>query len=100
MKTWIRVRLDKDNYHRLYDRMRRHDIIKFLGGVCVRCGFSDYRALQIDHKHGGGIHEHRALHRSAFYKRVREHPEDYQILCANCNWIKRWEENETSIKNS
>lgn len=27
-------------------------------------------------------------------RRIIEHPDDYQLLCANCNWIKRHENSE------
>lgn len=67
-----------------------------LGGVCFRCGFSDVRALQIDHVAGGGTRELKAGSRGAYYKRVTEqaHTGKYQLLCANCNWIKRVENAE------
>ena len=60
-------------------------------------GCTDSRCLQIDHTRGGGYkdrvekgHTGRAL-----YKAVLEDQEDtYQLLCANCNWIKRVENKE------
>ncbi len=60
--------------------------------ACVRCGFSDIRALSIDHIDGGG-HEHRkSLRRGglSFYKWLLEnnYPEGYQTLCMNCQFIK------------
>ena len=65
-----------------------------LGGVCKRCGFGDIRALQIDHIDGGGNAE--SKDRSyLYYKRVAGAGAGrYQLLCANCNWIKRYENNE------
>lgn len=64
-----------------------------LGHVCCRCGFSDKRALQIDHVYGGGNQEHSEIKNvDKFLKKVLEDSEGlYQILCANCNWIKRAE---------
>jgi len=71
-----------------------------LGDKCIRCGFADKRALQIDHIHGGGCQEARtrgdwAVH----YARVLEWPDGklfatYQLLCANCNRIKMYENKE------
>lgn len=81
-------------YHNLIRYHERQEILKFLGGKCVKCGFSDYRALQIDHINGGGHAEHRELGHYKANKRVYEYPEDYQLLCANCNSIKRYENNE------
>lgn len=73
-------------------------IIEKLGGVCVGCGFSDVRALQIDHKNGGGVKELKTTGRLAYYYRVLRELNNgiirFQILCANCNWIKRHENNE------
>jgi len=67
-----------------------------LGNKCCKCGFDDVRALQIDHIHGGGTKETSSMSTVAFYKKViKEKGVNYQLLCANCNWIKRCENNET-----
>src|SRR3990167_6944100 len=60
---------------------------------CKKCGFSDIRALQIDHIDGGGSKHHKELDRSKsgrLYKWIIKNnfPSGFQILCANCNWIK------------
>lgn len=66
-----------------------------LGNKCVRCGFSDWRALQIDHVYGGGRKDRLGLSSRSFYKKILADDSDkYQILCANCNQIKRIENNE------
>jgi hypothetical protein len=67
-----------------------------LGGVCCRCGFADPRALQIDHVAGDGQGDRRLKRsRIAWYRAVREDAAGrFQLLCANCNWIKRWENGE------
>jgi hypothetical protein len=69
-----------------------------LGGKCVRCGFSDTRALQIDHVKGGGKYQSKLMGRAVYYRYVLAHLQDgeYQLLCANCNWIKRAENNEVA----
>lgn len=72
----------------------RLDALEALGGRCVRCGFDDLRALQIDHILGGGTKEHRTIGNSAVYRKVLAGEPGYQCLCANCNWIKRAENNE------
>lgn len=83
-------------------RALRQRAVDAMGGRCVRCGFDDYRALQFDHIHGGGIRE---LGGNGYKgsapepsKRMKaiiagERP-DLQLLCANCNWIKKSENNE------
>ena len=67
-----------------YRRKQRLAAIAILGGVCKKCGFSDVRALQIDHINGGGVKELKKVIRSVLNKENK-----YQLLCANCNWIKR-----------
>ena len=77
---------------------RRLEVIKKLGGKCARCGFSDKRALQIDHIKGGGSKENRKLGWLKMYKKILlDDGSNYQLLCANCNWIKR-NENREHIK--
>ena len=74
---------------------KRREFLDTLGGECQRCGFSDWRALQIDHVNSNG-HLERAenLGQSEYYRRILANPDDYMILCANCNWIKRYENGE------
>ena len=77
----------------------KKDILDFLGNKCVRCGFDDKRALQIDHVFGDGYKERKELGRSSiitrkFLNRIKSMPERYQLLCANCNWIKKHEDGE------
>jgi len=87
---------DRESYHRQYWAWRR-EIFQRLGEKCCRCGFSDSRALQIDHKNGGGSREWKARG----WKHLRtilENLNDYQILCANCNWIKRHERGEVNTR--
>ena len=66
---------------------------------CVRCGFSDVRALVIDHVNGGGRQEREVTFKGAMYKYYKHVQENiatgkYQLLCANCNTIKLFEEKE------
>lgn len=68
--------------------------INKLGGVCIRCSFSDIRALQIDHINGDGTIERKSLSPCKLYKLALNNPTKYQVLCANCNWIKRVENKE------
>jgi len=82
-------------------RKKRHEFIQAMGGCCDRCGFSDERALQVDHVNGGGSSEHKGLNRSttSYYKMVLKNTEKFQLLCANCQWIKRWENDECKGNN-
>lgn len=75
---------------------RREDVYTLLSPVCRRCGFTDRRALQIDHINGNGKSDRKQFTSQSLYlKHILEvSGEGYQILCANCNWIKRAENRE------
>ena len=67
----------------------RLDVVEALGAVCADCGYTDIRALEIDHVHDNGA-EHRKSGRGAsYYKSMLDHLDEYQVLCSNCNQIKR-----------
>ncbi len=76
--------------------LRRAAIIH-LGGECISCRNSDPRVLQIDHVLGDGAEERRNLAVSTMLRQVIDTlpGERYQLLCANCNWIKRTENDES-----
>lgn len=86
-------------YQRNLHHKLRAAIFASLGACCVHCGFLDKRALQIDHVNGGG-HDQRVTHGYGrgylkyILTQIKAGSTDYQILCANCNWIKRHEKNE------
>ena len=67
-----------------------------LGNKCVKCGFSDERALQFDHIIPIG--RKNRLSTTDFYYRYAKDitlaKTELQILCANCNWIKKVENDE------
>ena len=73
-----------------------------LGGKCIKCGFADSRALQIDHVNGGGWKEIKTIKGSyalfVLNSLLAGEKNKYQLLCANCNWIKRVENNEVRKK--
>lgn len=81
-----------------YLKSKRIQAIEILGNKCCKCGFDDIRALQIDHINGGGGKEIKSRGHYNMYKDIIETPllsySKYQLLCANCNWIKRYKNNE------
>jgi hypothetical protein len=82
-------------YASAYVARLRRETIAYLGGNCGRCGFDDERALQLDHINGGGASESKRLGVAAFYRQILDgRRPDIQLLCANCNWIKRAENHE------
>jgi hypothetical protein len=82
----------RDKYHIL-----RKTAFDILGGYkCNLCGFDDPRALQIDHINNDG-HEKRQGYRESgeilYNKIIETNGAGFQVLCANCNWIKKAEYN-------
>ena len=84
---------DNSERFRLARRKRRDDCYTAMGGKCVECGFNDYRALQVDHINGDGKKERHLQSRNDYYYNVLKSflagEKRYQLLCCNCNWIKR-----------
>lgn len=80
----------------------REEIHKLLGNKCANPYNIDHgeffafpECLQVDHVHGNGYEERHRFH--SFYSfqkhilaEIKAGSKDYQLLCANCNWIKRW----------
>jgi len=62
---------------------------------CTLCGFGDLRALSIDHIGGGGC-QHRMEIKIPIYRWLIKtgFPSGYQVLCMNCQFIKRVENKE------
>ena len=99
-------------YHREADRRRRQEILDHFGGACLWCGFDDPRALQIDHVFDDGADHRRSLSSTGrskntagkvqtMLRRMIRNGEDtsrFQLLCANCNWIKKDEAIDRGIR--
>jgi len=90
--------------HKTYRMRLREKMFELLGkkcsnphcliiGMCV-----DMRCLQIDHVNGNGSKEQKKMGLHGMYRYYVNHPDlakqKLQVLCANCNWIKRFERNE------
>jgi len=59
--------------------------------ACVECGFSDIRALSIDHiKNDGAKHRKSGILKIYNWLVENDYPEGYQTLCMNCQWIKKY----------
>ena len=76
-------------------REYKRKVFNHYGNKCS-CGFSDIRALQIDHINNNGAEERKSLGGQnfsgwRFYKYLidNNYPNGYQTLCANCNMIKQ-----------
>ena len=69
----------RDRQHEKREKLKKQ-------AQCARCGFDDYRVLEIDHiipKIKGGSNTQNNL----------------QILCANCHTIKTWHEDQANLTN-
>lgn len=80
---------------------QRNEILLLLGNKCVSCDFDDKRVLTIDHVFGGGTKERKSVgggYYSYVLKKIKNGTDEYQILCCNCNQIKKIENNEERFK--
>ncbi len=87
------------NGHDIYQRNNRYwkrklAIIESLGGKCVKCGFSDHRAIDINHidpstkvRPRGGQYTW-----SRRFKDWDANAGNLELLCANCHRLHTWEQ--------
>lgn len=108
-QRYLRQREDESRrYHEKY-LLAKEEIITLLGGKCVNpynllphpdwC--NDRACLQIDHKNGDGYKERKLYPykvMKTILEKIKAGSKDYQLLCANCNWIKRERNRETNRK--
>jgi len=98
-REWEKTYITKHGINRstLHTHILRFQIFQLLGDKCASCGITDKRVLQIDHINGGGMAEARknGMRGNKLYKHIIDtEGKGFQVLCANCNWIKRYEKNE------
>lgn len=99
-----RRKMTANGYDKQWRLNRKMKVLTFYGNSnkpeCVRCGFTDIRALSIDHINGGGTQERlknpTMRGQSVYYYLIKEkYPDGYQTLCMNCQFIKRVENGES-----
>lgn len=74
------------------ERILRDACFTLLGSICAVCGFSDKRALQFDHLANDGSNHRRQRGISGALRDIlKGEGKGYQVLCANCNWIRHLE---------
>jgi hypothetical protein len=106
-KYGVRARLPNGNNNPAYYRAKRKEfkrlVIDHYSNGTMACAdpfhkhlpndpfLADIRDLQIDHINGGGNKERKSHKGSTLFAWLIRHnyPEGYQVLCANCNWVKR-----------
>jgi hypothetical protein len=92
------ARKDKRGYYAKEGSQNKINIINhYTNGKmsCQRCGFADCRALSVDHINGGGK-QHLKEIGIKFHRWIikNNYPDGFQILCMNCQFIKRDENQE------
>jgi hypothetical protein len=88
---------EENKWQRDYRLKLRMTVFSLMGNKCARCGFSDNRALQVDHVNGGGTKERKNFNCSeSYWIHILDtfDTSKYQLLCANCNLIKKYENKE------
>jgi hypothetical protein len=95
------------NWHQEYAENIKRDVLTHYGNgncACVRCGFSDMRALSIDHINGDGAKHRKELSDNPekrytglrMYKWIQDnkYPDGFRTLCLNCQFIVEFERRE------
>lgn len=82
---------------KLYYRRKKQAMEHYCpnGIKCASCGFDDIRVLSIDHVDGNGTRHRQELRGVSIYKWLvaNNFPPGFQVLCMNCQFIKRHEQN-------
>lgn len=92
-----RYRNEKPEKYRNQSRQSKYrlkqKVFDTYGRFCVICGFGDIRALTLDHINNNGAEERKILGERGVYRRAVEkyRPDEYRIICMNCQFIKRVE---------
>jgi len=89
---------------RFYMRKERKKVLDLLGNKCANpynlphySWMEEPEMLHIDHVHNGGNEERKSFNKSSasYYrlitKKILSGSKEYQLLCAACNWRKRYE---------
>ena len=96
-KEWYRSHREQDSQRGKEWKLRlKVEVLTVYGNgkcACVQCGFSDLRALSIDHINGKGRQHAESIRRSGtstlyFWLKKNNYPLGYQTLCMNCQFIK------------
>ena len=97
LKKYYVSRYREKALNRLHDYYveLRDNIFKLLGNKCTECGYSDFRALHVHHVNNNGHEERKHVLGREYYSQILEKikngSKEYVILCANCNFIHKYE---------
>ena len=91
--------------HREYTARLKIEVFKHYSPTltCQHCGFSDVRALSLDHINGGGLKHKIEVnvaggHSLYSWAKTHGYPPIFQVLCMNCQFIKRQVNGEDAWK--
>ena len=94
----VHLKRKAEGKDRQYHAALKYEVLEHYGNgscTCVRCGFSDIRALSIDHINSDSKSKRISSYRLYLQLRRDGYPEGYQTLCMNCQFIKRMENHES-----
>lgn len=97
-RTWTKEK--KSAYDKQKRIQARLDVLKHYGPQCNCCGEDNLLFLSIDHINNNGSEDRKKTQTSMWEAVVKRcFPDDLQILCMNCNWGKRMNNNITCPHN-
>lgn len=74
-----------------YYRRKRVELLEAYGGACKCCGETTPEFLQVDHVNNDGAEHRKTIPGSTLMSWLRRNnypQDDFQLLCANCNFAK------------
>lgn len=101
-KTELMRKYRAENPEKYKEQSRRakkklkDSVFNLYGRICDSCGFSDIKALTLDHILNNGAEERKKLgERGVYCRAIKDfRPNEYRILCMNCQFIKRVKANQ------
>lgn len=96
-KYYKKKKAENPNYYRDKNRKLRDSARKFVVAYlqessCIDCSFSDYRALDFDHRNDKFKDVSEMVVQGYCIERIKEEIEKCDIRCANCHRIKTFQE--------
>jgi len=87
-------RKKKRTLNKQYNKQLRKQVLIHYGGSPLKCACCDedhVEFLSIDHIAGGGAKHRKIIGSSRIYRWLKRngYPEGFQVLCYNCNHVKR-----------